>query len=257
MVMSRKQTTISRMMIAPGICLLMLGGLLAEGTTRIHPADAEPFHRRAFEAINGVPAVMQEGQWVSEEEPEPPSATALLRPNAVLSRRYLKRLPDGQTLSCVILIVQCKDARDMQGHYPPNCYPANGAQLVESEARTWNIGGKAVEGMEYLFTELGEGRNLEKRVYNFFVIPEIPGLSGGVHGICPGIASIYKSGEDYQRRYYGAAQFQFVFSNDLPRSVRDQIMDELLAPNWNVVDVLKNDGGNAPPHLGNPQGRGG
>ncbi len=51
-------------------------------------------------------------------------------------------------------------------------------------------------------------------MYNFFVMPLVPGVTvshkelDGV--ICPDITSVYTSGEDYQRRYYGAAEFQLV-----------------------------------------------
>jgi len=232
---------LNKTLAPPVICLALLAGLVAEAHTRVQPGDAEPFHARAAAAINGIPAVMDNGNWVSQEEPEPPSATALLRPNAILSRRYLKRDTDGRTLSVGVLIVQCKDARDMQGHYPPRCYPANGATLVEQLPRIWTIGGLKIPGMEYLFTQLTQGINQELRVYNFFVIPEIPGLPArAVRGICPDIQAVYQSGEDYQRRYYGAAQFQFVFPNDLSQPVRDRIMTELLEQNVSVIRTLMN-----------------
>jgi hypothetical protein len=228
--------------IAPALCLALLAALAAEAHTRVQPGDAEPFHARARAAIGSIPPEMDNGNWVSEDVPEPPSATALLRPNAILSRHYLKRLSDGRTLSVGVLIVQCKDARDMQGHYPPRCYPANGATLVEQLPRTWLIGGVTISGMEYYFTQLTQGRNEDLRVYNFFVIPRIPGLADhGVYGIYPDIEAVYKSGEDYQRRYYGAAQFQFVFPNELSQSVRDQIMTELLENNVSVIRALTNE----------------
>jgi len=228
----------------PGLCLLLLAGLVAEANTRVKPSDAEPFHRQAYAAIHSIPAIMEQGQWISQDEPEPPTATALLRPNAILSRRYLKRLPDGQILSAGVLIVQCKDARDMQGHYPPRCYPANGAEMVGPPLpRTWVINGVSIGGMEYHFTQLTEGRNQALCVYNFFVIPEIPGLaSGAVRGICPDITAVYQSGEDYQRRYFGAAQFQFVFPGELSQPSRDQIFASLMRPNLGVITTLINRG---------------
>jgi hypothetical protein len=242
--LAANRNTLSAVLTPPALCLVLLCALAAEARSRVQPSDAEPFHARAAAAINAIPAVMSNGEWVSEEEDEPPAATALLRPNAVLSRRYLKRLPDGRILSCGVLIVQCKDARDMQGHYPPRCYPANGAQMLQSVPRTWTIAGTEIAGMEYNFKQLTEGRNQELVVYNFFVIPEIPGLPArAVRGICPDITSVYQSGEDYQRRYYGAAQFQFVFPNELSRPIRDEILAELLGPNMNVVRTLMNQPG--------------
>jgi hypothetical protein len=242
--MSASAKNLLPVLMPPALCLLLLAGLVAQARTRVQPGDAEPFHQRAAAAIAGIPASLDSGQWVSQEEPEPPSATALLRPNAMLSRRYIKHLPDGQILSVGVLIVQCRDARDMQGHYPPRCYPANGARQLQSIPRTWNIAGTTITGMEYLFTQLTEGRNQDLRVYNFFVIPEIPGLEAravrGPRGICPDIDSVYASGEDYQQRYYGAAQFQFVFPDELTQAARDEILAEILAPNLNVVTTLMN-----------------
>ena len=116
--------------------------------------------------------------------------------------------------------------------------------MLQSVPRTWTIADTEISGMEYNFKQLTEGRNQELVVYNFFVIPEIPGLPArAVRGICPDITSVYQSGEDYQRRYYGAAQFQFVFPNELSRPIRDEILAELLGPNMNVVKTLMNQPG--------------
>ena len=209
----------------------------------MQPADAEPFHRRAKAAVDSIPETLDGGRWVSQTEDVPPSATQLLRPNAVLSRRYVKQTADGRQLDANVLIVQCKDARDMQGHYPPRCYPANGDTLLERKPRTWVVDGVSIPGIEYLFSQTVAGRNDDRRVYNFFIIPKIPGMPDrAVRGICPDIDAIYKSGEDYQQRYYGAAEFQFVFSNDFSEQDRDLMLAELLGPNMNVVRTLMNDG---------------
>jgi hypothetical protein len=81
-------------------------------------------------------------------------------------------------------------------------------------------------------------------VYNFFVTPLVPGslvshpeLNGA---ICPDIQSVYTSGEDYQRRYFGAAEFQLVFETSMTSEQRDQAFIDLLAPNLNVIRTLMN-----------------
>jgi hypothetical protein len=54
---------------------------------------------------------------------------------------------------------------------------------------------------------------------------------------------VNKAAEDYQRRHFGAAQFQFVFpaaDPDLPRDTRDQIFAILMGGNMDVLKALNN-----------------
>jgi hypothetical protein len=55
--------------------------------------------------------------------------------------------------------------------------------------------------------------------------------------------ALEEAAEDYQQRYYGAAQFQVVFSGlasaDRSRDERDEIFAALLGPNLKVIETLK------------------
>jgi len=56
---------------------------------------------------------------------------------------------------------------------------------------------------------------------------------------------VYKSGEDYQRRYYGASEVQLVTDNsrggELTQQERDEVLDQLLGPNMkNLMPLLNN-----------------
>jgi hypothetical protein len=241
--MGKRQQQFARMLASPLLCALLLAGMVAEARTRVKAGDAEPFHRRAAAAIAAIEPRLLASRWQIEEIPVPKAATDLLHPNALLSLTLHERLANGRDVVGNLLIVQCKDAGDMQGHYPKNCYPANGEQLTGEWARTWNIGGMAIPGTEYRFVEPQQGMDVTTRVYNFFVIPEIPEIGRhSMQGIYPDINAIYKSGEDYQRRYYGAAQFQFIFPDEMTEAERDQFMSDVLAPNLSVIEVLLNDG---------------
>jgi hypothetical protein len=77
--------------------------------------------RRAFESVP-----LRLGEWIGEDQPLPPAAIEMLRPNAVLSRDY-RRLGDPARIS--VSIIHCGDVRDMGSHYPPICYPAHGWSL--------------------------------------------------------------------------------------------------------------------------------
>jgi hypothetical protein len=255
--MARSGNTIAWTLASPALCVLLLAGIIAEGRTRIQPGDAEPFHARVKVAIENIPTMIGGGLWGSVKRDVPQAATKLLRPNAIFCYEYNESTTGDQyrpLRSAILLVVQCKDARDLQGHYPKNCYPAMGQTLKSSTLRTWTVAGLDIPGTEYLFDAghgTTKGQDL-RRVYNFFVIPVIPHLAAqSVRGICPDIDAVYKSGEDYQRRYYGAAEFQLVLSDELSQESRDDVFAQIMTPVVPVIRALINDHQNPTP---NPMG---
>jgi Protein of unknown function (DUF3485) len=231
--------------------ILMLIGMVAEAGTHVQPAVAEPHMARCRAAIAAFPMVVKgaSGTWTGRDTEVPAPAIQLLDPNAILSRDYV----DDETKTMVsLLIVNCKDARYLQGHYPPNCYPAQGKELIRfndhgisrsGEPRTWHLPHMDISGMEYHFAPKSP-TDQERVVYNFFVMPRVPTVTvshkelDGV--ICPDIGSVYTSGEDYQRRYYGAAEFQLVTGPRMTRQERDQAFLDLLSPNEKLIRTLEN-----------------
>lgn len=229
----------------------MLIGMIAEAGTHVQPAVAEPHLARCRAAIAAFPVMVKgaSGTWMGSEKEIPAPAIQLLHPNAILSRDYVN---DETKTTVSLLIVNCKDARYLQGHYPPNCYPAQGMELIKTddhgtpqsgELRTWNLAQMDITGMEYHFAPKSP-TDQERVVYNFFVMPRVPAVTvshkelDGV--ICPDIGSVYTSGEDYQRRYYGAAEFQLVTGPRMTRQERDQAFLDLLSPNEKVIRTLEN-----------------
>jgi len=179
--------------------------------------------------------------------PSPPSPTIptpaaqLLHPNAFLSKEYVEHLGD-RDLTGDVLLIQCKDAVDMQGHYPPHCYPANGGrELDPPHPRSWTVGNMEIRGTEYFFALPSGSTEVRRWVYDFFIIPRIPGLANSMQGIYPDIDAVYKSGGSYQRHYFGAAQFQFVFDQSMTQPQRDRFMIDFLTPNLSVIHTLLND----------------
>src|SRR5450432_2229925 len=208
----------------PVISVFMLAGMLAEASTHIKPADADQHLADCRAAIDNIPTTIvgvTGNIWSGSDEQVPAAATQLLQPNKILSRHYVNHNVDNQNdmQNVQLLIVDCSDARDLQGHYPHNCYPAQGQDEISQQSRTWHLNDMDIEGIEYHFVgnEMGE----DVVVYNFFVTPAIPGKLvshpelNGV--ICRDINSVYTSGEDYQRRYYGAAEFQLVSKTIMTR----------------------------------------
>ena len=233
------------MLTPPALVLLLLAGAMAEASQRVKPkdADVEAFHRRAKAELESIPNAIQNGPatWYGADVKVPQSAVNLLNPNTIISRQYLENRPGTSvSRSAQLLIVQCRDARDMQGHYPPNCYPAQGWTMLSSQQRDWVLPdrqtqrglskGMKISGMEYKFTQsIGVDASSEI-VYNFFLIP------GSKEETLRDINAVYKVGEDYQRRYFGAAEVQLLVSPDLPQADRDDILVQLLGP---YVDVLR------------------
>jgi hypothetical protein len=227
----------------PILSVLMLVGMAAEATTQVKPADAEGHLARCRKAIENIPTTLvgpTGDTWSGSDTKVPDAATELLRPNIILSRDYVQQGPQNLTVS--LLIVHCSDARDLQGHYPRNCYPAQGQKEISEAPRDWHLPGMDITGMAYQFASGSLGGTM--MVYNFFVTPRVPGihvshpeLDGA---ICRDMTDVYKSGEDYQRRHFGAAEFQVVSQGQMTAEQMDQALIDLLTPNEDVIRTLMN-----------------
>jgi hypothetical protein len=228
----------------PAISVLMLIGMIAEAQTRVERADAKPYLLRCAQVISNVSVNIPtpHGVWTGTDVKVPEPALQLLKPNKILSRQYVR---DGDSsIGVALLIVQCSDAHDLEGHYPPRCYPAQGEKLLDSTPRTWHLTGVDIPGMEYHFAVADGQIGDEQVVYNFFITPNVPGalvshkeLNGA---ICTDINSVYQSGEDYQRKVFGAAEFQMVCDAQIPREQRDQAFVDLLNSMQDVISTLRN-----------------
>ena len=232
--------------IAPPLLSVgLLAAMVAQQTTHLKPQDVEPYQARAKAAVEAVPYVVAGGRWTGTDEEIPVAAQKLLRPNAILSRLYVDNSPadyrNSEHRLASLLIVQCRDSRDMVGHYPPICYRAHGMTLDEPECgpRDWTVGGMKIPGYEYEFTGIAEGKAFRKVVYNFLIVPG--------RGIVRDMKGVEQAAEDYQQRYYGAAQFQVVFHGQAsaePRSrqERDEIFATLMGPNIKLIETLTSGG---------------
>lgn len=128
----------------------------------------------------------------------------------------------------------------MVGHYPENCYVNAGDTLIGKRERTWELGKWKITGTEYTFERFSRGRATRRSIYNFLVVPGTGDAEDETAGkdIVPDIKQLNRAAEDYQRRYFGAAQFQFVMSDELSREKRDQIFKTLLGKNLGVLEAL-------------------
>lgn len=217
-----------------GYVPLLVGCLLTalmawEVAGRPTPEDAAPFHHAAREAIEAIP--IKFGSWEGSTVSVPESAQTLLKPNAILSRRY-RDTASGDQASLVV--VQCKDTRDMAGHYPPICYPGQGWKLDTQTTQVVEIPLEhtTLKVMRYEFNRSGGGFDQDRTltVYNFFAIPG--------QGLPIDMTAVRAAAADYTARPFGAAQFQVVF--DGRRSIADEekTVSALLSPIEPVITLL-------------------
>lgn len=219
------------MFAAPAACLALLLGMAAESSTRITAHNAEPYHLRAKAAIDSIPTRI--GSWSASPEKVPAEAIKLLRPNDIRCLRYVDNNesdPRWFDRWASLLVDQCKDARDMDGHWPPNCYVNSGEDETYAEPRDWNVDGLPIQGEEYHFSRVSDTESSRQAVYNFLIVPG--------KGVVRDMDGVRRAAGDYQQRYYGAAQFQLVMNADLPQSQRDQIFCTLMTPCVPVIRTL-------------------
>jgi hypothetical protein len=216
---------------APVTCVALLLGMVAESSTRLTPRDAEPYHARAKAAIDSIPTRV--GSWSASPEKVPAEAIQLLRPNDIRCLKYVDNNesdPRWFDRWASLLVDQCKDARDMDGHWPPNCYVNSGQDQTYDQMRDWNVAGLLIHGEEYHFSKVSATESSRQAVYNFLIVPG--------RGIVRDMAGVRQVAGDYQQRYYGAAQFQLVMNADLPQAERDQIFTTLMTPCVPVIRTL-------------------
>lgn len=205
---------------------LLLAGMLVEVLHRPSPADAAPFHHAAAVAIQDIPYRLH--GWDGVDAPVPASAQALLRPNALLARRYI----DSQTgRSATLIIVQCADTRDMAGHYPPICYPSSGWEKDgEIEQVPLQIGTRTIIARRYAYKRETFEREVGTVVYGFFAVPAA--------GFPADMEKIRSIASDYTSRPFGAAQIQVVLGSNLDRAEEITIVEAMLSPLQSVLDLL-------------------
>ncbi|MEM9372304.1 MAG: exosortase-associated EpsI family protein [Planctomycetota bacterium] len=199
--------------------------VMAAASSRVVIDDEQvrAYHESIRDAAAGFP--MDSGLWIGREVELPPSATKLLRPNAIIARRYQSTEHEG--VSATLMVVQCADIRDMQGHYPPNCYPAHG----------WGQGDRSddaaigdLPALRYEFIRRSERGELGITVYNLFILP-----SGEV---TTSMRDVRRAGSDYEARPFGAAQIQIVLDKDVPAADHEWILSEMRRIADPVVEAL-------------------
>lgn len=211
--------------IAASLCVVALLQMQLLGGPS--EAEAQAFHDEVAEAVQRIPLRLE--GWEGRDTDVPASARALLRPNALLGRQY-QDLDTGRKASLVI--VQCRDTRDMTGHYPPRCYPAHG--WLQSETVTKHeivVEGVSIPVTRYEFTRSEFDRVQRIAIDNFFVLP-FGGLARDMEGVL-------EAASDYRVRPFGAAQVQVITDGTLPPEDRDAIFQDFVGASIDAIDAMR------------------
>ena len=200
------------------VTALLLCGLWVQKLQYPKQGDADDYHHQVKAAIEEIPLDIEE--WFGKDSNVPRTAIALLRPNAILSRRYVHR-HTRQRVN--FLIVQCRDARDMIGHYPPVCYPANGWTQQKRVELEWNVNDMRFEGTTYEFYKAFPTSSKTMYVTNVILLPD---------GNMPrDMQAVRALAADYRKHFFGAAQIQMTFGSETSSDQRYNILKIFLRTN--------------------------
>jgi hypothetical protein len=216
----------------------ILAAMLAAGGVDAHrPPDTEQYFATVKAAIERIP--YQIGPWTGADQEVVPAAVRLLKPNKILQRRYVNPAT-GEWFN--LLIVHCGDVRDMQGHYPPVCYPAHGWRQDRFSSTTLSVEGVAIPARVYDFRQPAGPRETGMVVVNFFVMPEGAEPQSRLIGLGDPAVSRSPAGSAFSdemeavRRVararalagLGAAQVQVITSSEMPEAARRELVGVVL-----------------------------
>ncbi len=204
------------------IALVVIGALRSSPA---ESAEVNRYHEEVRSIIESIPVDIN--GWQGEKVPLPQSATNLLRPNGLNARRYVH---SERGLSATLMIVQCRDARDMAGHYPPRCYPANGWLTPDdSQDKFISVDGQRMAVYEY--HRLAGQNERDITVYNLFALP--------TGELSVNMRDVYRLSADYQYRYYGAAQVQIIIDGTVDPADHEWILNEMYTIVRSSIDRVR------------------
>jgi hypothetical protein len=225
---------IERQWLACGVGGLILVGVMVDRALfQVPAADSYPYHARVREAAASMPEVI--GDWHSKPVDVPTAAQKMLRSNVLISREYIHQ-KTGQQAS--FLLVQCSDARDLAGHYPPICYPNAGFTLAqyEPDERVFQHSAPGetdlvAQGTSYKFTQDTLEGTRAMWVFNLMVLPD--------GQTAPNMDGIYHIARNRRLRCFGAAEIQVITNVGMSEEDRSQIISTLLGGAKPLVDAIR------------------
>jgi hypothetical protein len=228
-------------MTAPKLSILMplaltTAVLLGAGIQAIrHPtvASADPYKERVRRMVARVPRSVRDassGAWVGQDLPLDEDAEDMLKPNAVVNRRYVNTTTGEQV---DFLLVHTSEASSLRNHWPPVCYKSSGwEQQGTPTHQSWGTGGLTIEGNEYAF--------IKDRTMNpaGIVVDDVLLLPDGTMALS--MDPVSDAAEDLRWNFFGAAQIQLVFHDrNLSPERRRQIVATFLTAARPLIDAIR------------------
>jgi len=213
-------------LLVPIVTVALLGAMHAGLGADAGDEAVDRYHAGARAAIGQVPERI--GSWVGSDVEVPQSALVLLKPNALLGRRYFN---ESSGRAVTLVIVQCRDTRDMSGHYPPVCYPAHGwTSSSEPEEVELAVGSERLRVTRYRYMRTEFDHTTRITIFGMFVMPGT--------GIVQDMPGVRRAASDYRLRRFGAAQVQVVMDGTLAESEQVEIAGEILGAVRSVFGEL-------------------
>jgi hypothetical protein len=221
--------------LACGMGAVILAGVMVDRTLfQVPAADSYPYHARVRVAAASMPEDI--GDWHSKPVEVPTAAQKLLRSNVLISREYTNQKTG---LQANFLLVQCSDARDLDGHYPPNCYRSAGFTPAGSASSDRVIPHSAVpgerdlvaHGTDYKFTQNTLNGTRAMWVFNLMVLPD--------GQTAPNMDGVDRIARNRRMRCFGAAEIQVITDVSMPEADRSTVIDILLAGARPLMDAIR------------------
>jgi hypothetical protein len=206
--------------------LLLLGAIATERLRWPDHEDVAPYHTAVRREVQAFPT--QVGDWQGQQQSIPQGARSLLRPNVTFSRIY-RNTENARAFT--MLFIQCRDARDMLGHFPPACYPAQGWSVSDTQHASWRTAGQTIKGTIYHLEKALYDRLSTQTVVNVILLPN--------GQFAHTMDEVQRVAADRQYRHYGAAQIQFVFGRQWSTRERRRIVQRFLGAAEPAIDVIR------------------
>ena len=213
--MSINRTSINR--LGPFAALVLLAAMLVTGGVSVYaPANADRYFANVAERIRQTPH--QIGAWNGIDEDLTEPARDLLKPNELLQRRYHNR-DTGESFT--LLVIHCKNTRDMEGHYPPVCYPRHGWAMRATDPLVLKIDDQEIPANRYSFDKPSR-QTAGMDVLGFFVLPS------NEQPYTAGMEALTRASRARSAAGMGAAQIQIITDRSMPQTRRDEIVEMVL-----------------------------
>lgn len=185
------------------------------------------------ESVESLPERI--GPWRTSPVPVPLAEQRILKPNAMISRR-LSLL--GSSVEAQLLLIHCRDVRDMLGHWPATCYVSAGWSPEPGSGRTLAVprDGLELKSQRHRFSRVRGGSDLERtEVWSAFLAPGEP-TTGSLDDLSGRAGARLRSQQ-------GIAQIQVCFSGWIPDAQADEAVGSVLrAIPLPLLELLKGDG---------------